>query len=130
MLSLKNLEAFYASTGPERVGFIRSDGWIFELENVSATPLVSFDVAPADLISLDDSVIALWHTHPGGPSNLSAEDYMAFRNWPDLLHVIIGQDGIVVFEVTKAGKVVMRHGDADNLLSRPAEGEAVNTDQN
>jgi proteasome lid subunit RPN8/RPN11 len=63
-------------------------------------------VAAEDLLKYEDSAAASWHTHPGRPANLSADDYDAFRMWPSLTHFIIGSDGIKSYTVTAQGEVL------------------------
>lgn len=49
---------------------------------------------------LDDSdVIGTFHTHPNGSSNLSYEDYESFISYPNLVHYIIGEDGVRSYKV-------------------------------
>lgn len=97
---------FYAPDGPERVGFILRSGEIVEVKNVSNDPLNAFAVEPEELIRLEDEMVASWHTHPGVTSNLSGDDYAAFKSWPDLLHYIIGKGGVTCYSVTASGAVV------------------------
>ncbi|WP_419902137.1 hypothetical protein [Kiloniella sp.] len=96
---------FYEDTGKERVGAILKDGSVYEFENVHPEPYEAFDVAPEELIRLDDEMKATFHTHPKFTSNLSAEDYQAFTNWPDLIHIIIGNDGPSAY-IVENGKVL------------------------
>lgn len=42
-------------------------------------------------------------------ANLSGEDYQAFINWPQLLHHIIGNDGVRTYEVRRNGAIVERN---------------------
>jgi proteasome lid subunit RPN8/RPN11 len=102
---MSNLERFYASDGPERVGFILTDGQVIEVENVCHDPLNGFEVRPEDLIAHEDQISACWHTHPGCTANLSSDDYIAFQNYPHLHHYVIGQDGIRCF-VVRDGSII------------------------
>lgn len=83
----------------ERVGFILNDGSIIELENICSDPLNGFEVKGDDLLLYEDRVIATWHTHPGASSNPSIGDYSSFLNYPDWRHYIVGDDGVVAYEV-------------------------------
>lgn len=88
------LRAFYADAGPERVGFVLTDGTVVEVRNAAPNPDAAFDVAAEDLLAYEDRLAATWHTHPGAPAQLSGADYQAFRAWPHLAHLIVGSDGV------------------------------------
>ena len=92
--------------GPERVGFIRGDE-IIEVVNTSHNPEMSFQVSTEDIIKHADASQASWHTHPYGDANLSSEDHIAFRNWPELRHYIIGTDGVRCYQYDKVRKEVV-----------------------
>lgn len=91
--------------GPERVGFILKSGKIVEVTNVCVDTNEGFEVSGADLIKYQTAV-ASWHTHPGKPSTLSAEDHHGFRNYPQWTHFIIGTDGVTSYRVEK-GRVLI-----------------------
>jgi proteasome lid subunit RPN8/RPN11 len=101
---------YYASEGKERVGFIMTDGSIIEVENISPSPYVSASVNEAFLVENEDRLLASWHTHPGATSQLSADDYQAFTNWPDLKHYVVGNDGVSEY-VVREGHVVYANED-------------------
>lgn len=83
----------------EHVGFVLPRGKLVEVENISDNPTGSFDVSGDDIIKYEDTAIATWHTHPKGTSNLSTGDMETFLNWPDMVHYIVGTDGITKFVV-------------------------------
>lgn len=86
--------------GPfERVGFILKTGEIVEVENICEDPTEGFDVKGADILKYTPVAAATWHTHPDVDSNLSANDWHTFLNWPELEHYIIGNDGVTKFVV-------------------------------
>lgn len=89
----------------ERVGLILRDGTNIELDNICASPNEGFEVRGADLLRYLNDATATWHTHPDETSNLSHGDYSSFLNLPDLLHHIVGTDGVTTYAV-KNGKVV------------------------
>jgi proteasome lid subunit RPN8/RPN11 len=97
--------------GPERVGFLLGKSKIQEVPNTSMEPESSFMVSSEDLLkyALSEDTIATWHTHPKSNSNLSTFDYRAFLNYPNLKHIIIGTDGIRVYEV-EDGAVLQSDG--------------------
>ena len=99
------LSEFYASSGPERVGFVLRDGSVVEVENKSPSTEHSSVVDPSFLIDHEDELVASFHTHPGESCNLSTDDLHAFANWPHLKHYVIGKDGIAAFEV-RNGNVI------------------------
>lgn len=93
-------------TGPaERVGLVLRDGSVIELPNISTLPEESFLVDPVDLLNHEDEMVATWHTHPRTPATLSGEDYQTFLMWPDLLHIIIGTDGVRGYKVVNGAVV-------------------------
>lgn len=93
-MDINILKTFYSDEGHERVGIILRDGSILELQNVAPDPEESFSVSTEDLIKFEGFSVATWHTHPNAEAQLSGRDYEGFRAWPDLLHFIVGKDGI------------------------------------
>lgn len=91
---MNKLREFYTDSGPERVGFILTDETVVEVKNNHPNPELGFDISAEDLIKFEDSVTATWHTHPNTNANLSVHDEGAFWMYPDLVHYIIGNDGI------------------------------------
>lgn len=94
------------SSGKERCGFI-VDGSIVEVENVAATPEEGFAISVDDVMKYSEVAQGTWHTHPDESSNLSGEDYSMFTMWKDLYHIIIGNDGLKVYQFSKEKKSVM-----------------------
>lgn len=106
MSSVDNLLLdFYADNGPERIGFILEDNTVVEVANVADDPLNASMPTTDDLIFFSERSIGTFHTHPGASSKLSADDYQAFMNWPDMKHYIIGNDGVSCYVVK--GKAVV-----------------------
>ena len=85
----------------ERVGLILKSGTILELKNISPDPANSFSVDPTDLIQYEEQAVASWHTHPRTPCDLSGADLEGFLNWPQLLHIIIGTDGVAGYVIER-----------------------------
>lgn len=84
----------------ERVGFIRANGEIVEVENIAREPTTSFAVSARDLLRFEDEdVVATWHTHPAAGSNLSSDDVAGFMAWPKLKHYVVGTDGVRCYVV-------------------------------
>lgn len=102
------LSQFYQPDGHERVGLILHDGSPVEVPNVAPydPKAPRFEVKPDVMVAHEDSAWATWHIHPGQSGNLSIEDYWAFKNWPSLIHYIIGNDGVWMFRVDQDGKVL------------------------
>ena len=82
----------------ERVGFVLEDGSLVEVENIAPDPDKAFLVCAEDVIKHEDAV-ATWHTHPSDTANLSAGDYETFVFFPDMLHFIVGTDGVRSYKV-------------------------------
>lgn len=101
----------FLTPGPERVGFILKDLSVVEVNNICQDPENGFEVDTDDLMKYEDDIVATWHTHPGEgqTSNLSVADYLSFQNYPEWRHLIIGCDGISMFEVVN-GKVLCADG--------------------
>ncbi len=95
----------FLSSPNERVGLILADGSLVELRNISERSAESFLVDPAELLAHEDQMVGTWHTHPRTPATLSGDDYQTFLMWPDLLHVIVGTDGVRGYLVAKGAVV-------------------------
>lgn len=97
---LETLFSLYAPTGPERVGYVSGKN-IIEFNNVHPDPEKFFEVGPEDIEVIEDDVnaTAIWHSQPNKSSQLSYEDYVGFYSFPELLHVVIGFDGVRVYAV-------------------------------
>lgn len=93
----QQLLAMYAPEGRERCGFLVGTRLV-EVENICPDD-DGFEMTGADILRFADKAGASWHTHPGGSANLSVGDYDTFRDWPDMNHFIIGQDGIATYTV-------------------------------
>ena len=100
------LNEFYADSGPERVGFVVGSK-IVEVRNTSNNPEETFVVSTSDILTYGDIADATWHTHPNQSSNLSDEDYTLMRNYPNMSHFIIGNDGVTEYKYDKKLKAVM-----------------------
>jgi len=83
----------------ERCGLLLDDGTIIETENKHDFPEQGFRIPASELVKYERKLTGTWHTHPNGTANLSSEDHEGFRQWPRLLHFIIGTDGVRCFEV-------------------------------
>ncbi len=104
----KVLKQFYSVEGAERVGFIAGDV-ITEVKNAAENPNTGFYVGPEDIIkhTEDSESWATWHTHPNQNSNLSGEDHRMFLQWPNLVHFIIGSDGVKCYQYNTQKKAVL-----------------------
>lgn len=98
MYETASLEKLYKESGSERVGFIIK-GKVVEVENIHPEPSNFFEVSLESLEQYLDKAEAIWHTQPGRTSQLSYEDYLGFKNFPDKLHIVIGLDGYRVYKV-------------------------------
>lgn len=104
MYDASSLNDLYQFDGPERVGFIVK-GEVVEVDNIHPQPLDFFEVSVEDLEKYVDKAEAIWHTQPHRTSQLSYEDYMGFRDFPEHKHIIIGLDGFRVYKV-EDGEVI------------------------
>ena len=77
----------------ERGGVILDDGSLVEMTNFSEEENVCA-LDPLELLSVEDRLVATWHTHPTATAALSGMDWETFAGWPDLHHCIVGTDGI------------------------------------
>lgn len=93
------VQASLLDSDRERVGFVLPDSTLVEVANTADNPKNAFVVSIDDLEKYADTAAGTWHTHPHGSSVLSGEDYVNFRNWPDLLHFIVGVDGVSAYRV-------------------------------
>lgn len=90
----------------ERVGFLLPPkGKVVEVENICSDPENGFEVSAEDLVKYGETALASWHTHPGASSNLSADDFVAFLNYPNMKHYVVGMDGVKCY-VVENGKVI------------------------
>lgn len=105
------LKQFYTADGPERCGMILGTQ-VIELQNMAGNPEMGFLIGAEDNVKYSDEADATWHTHPGSTANLSGDDYEMFRMWPDMLHFIIGNDGVRCYYFDKDRKAVMEYQDA------------------
>lgn len=67
--------------------------------NICDDPENGFDVSDADLNRYCDRAIATWHTHPGATKLLSVGDHETYRSNDELIHFIIGTDGVAAYYV-------------------------------
>ena len=80
--------------GPERGGLILPQNKLVEFPNTAGDDYSYLPkLTPADASSFDQA-IGTWHTHPDSTSNLSAGDAQTFKQWPALLHAVVGTDGV------------------------------------
>lgn len=105
----KALCNLYNHEGAERVGFILNDGSVIEVRNAAMEPEKGFEVSGEDIIkyATKGNCLAVWHTHPGKESNLSGEDLRAVTQWSDLVHFVIGNDGVSAYRYNVEKKAVV-----------------------
>lgn len=99
----------YSEEGPERCGFILPDLSIIEVDNKSPQPIDGFLISVDDVMSYveEKMAIATWHTHPNSKSLLSSEDYIFMTNWPDLIHAIVGSDGVSLYQHSEKSGAIL-----------------------
>ncbi len=81
---------------PEQCGLITSKGQLLFCTNIHENPLGGYRMDPEQALAAlqGHEIFATFHTHPGADCNLSQEDYAGFTLWPDLIHFIVGTDGV------------------------------------
>ena len=109
----------YFTGDKERCGFILKNSEIVEVQNICDTPTEGFIVRAEDIIEHQDNVTGFWHTHPGATFNLSVDDHLAFLNYPDWDHYIIGENGIRRYTVENGA--IIQHGDEKNSSPREVQ---------
>lgn len=82
----------------ERCGLLIGNK-IVEAKNTHPTPSKGFIIPAEFMLKYEDTATGTWHTHPNETSNLSHEDYDGFSQWPNLVHYIIGVDGVRCFQL-------------------------------
>lgn len=75
-------------------------GQVQELKNVHPEPLLGFRIDPAEVIKYCDDAEATWHTHEN-EAYPSGADFLTFVNWPNMVHYIIGSDGVRCYKVER-----------------------------
>lgn len=98
-------------------------GEVVECLNIATEPGEQFVVRGEDLVQYGENAVATWHTHPGGDSNLSMEDYQGFANYPELRHYIVGFDGIRGYEVQEDDTIIQTEIEEDNLAREAEEAD-------
>ena len=83
----------------ERCGLVLRDGRCFQVENTHGEPARGFRLDASEMVKHEGELAGTWHTHPNQTAALSEEDFMGFRQWPDLTHYIIGTDGVRGYRV-------------------------------
>jgi proteasome lid subunit RPN8/RPN11 len=88
-------------SGPkERCGFVMKTGEVLELENVHPEPTLGFRISPAEVVKHCNEAAATWHTHEER-AYPSGADFLTFVNWPNLVHYIVGSDGVRCYKVER-----------------------------
>ena len=91
---------FYSKSGPERGGLVSKTSGLIELNNVSEKPDKEFSLSIEDQEKLSSpDIIGTFHTHPGGSSNLSYDDWLSFYSYPRLTHYIYGEQGLMTYKI-------------------------------
>lgn len=113
--TLSQVQSLYKDEGIERGGYIQGNQ-VIECENDSINKLenfqFTFDVLD-ELEKKESEIVALFHTHPNGTSVMSKQDFRAFINYPQFLHLILGKDGISCYKVTERETVIVEDIEED-----------------
>lgn len=99
----KPFRKIYTFSKLELCGFILPNGAIKEVFNNHPSPAYGFDMSSEDILEHTEKLgaVATWHTHPDAPANLSGEDYLTFMSWPNLYHIIVGEDCMKAYQYSK-----------------------------
>ncbi len=102
------LRSLYSDEGKERVGFLFPNE-LREVQNVAHNPEEGFMVSAEDILTNteEEGCYATWHTHPNQDANLSGEDYLMFKNWPELYHFIVGKEDTKAFVFDEAKQAIV-----------------------
>lgn len=106
---MTEITSLYKDDGVEIGGYVLTDK-VVVCKNEHINPVENFQFTCDDLDKLDeneDKIVALFHTHPNGTSAMSKQDYRAFINWPQFLHLIVGKSGVSCYKVTNKETVVI-----------------------
>lgn len=102
------LQGMYSDQGIERVGFILDNYSFIEVKNVAPNPEYAYSVSGQDIKDYAiNNAIGTWHTHPNATSNLSHDDYDNFIRWNNMFHLIVGSDGVRLYNYVNECKCVV-----------------------
>jgi proteasome lid subunit RPN8/RPN11 len=83
----------------EKCGLVLKDGTVLDVINHHSNPAIGFHICADDLFAHEENLAGTWHTHPNDTANLSQQDYVGFRQWPEIRHYIVGIDGVRAYDV-------------------------------
>jgi proteasome lid subunit RPN8/RPN11 len=91
----------------ERCGLLLTDDTVVPIKNIANDPVMGFLMDPTEVLPYltEGKIKGTWHTHPQGPADLSNDDLRGFLAWPNLVHYIIGPDGILCYRVDNGAVV-------------------------
>lgn len=106
---IKNiLTRLYNKEGAERIGFIVGSE-VIEVANIAQNPTEGWYISPEDVLKYGEAAWATWHTHPNHTANLGGDDHVTFKQWPELKHFVLGNDGVKCYQYDETKKAVMEH---------------------
>lgn len=82
----------------EKCGLVLQDETIIPVMNTHPEPENGFRIEAKEMVAHEDKLLGTWHTHPTTSSVLSHADYAGFSQWPELVHFIIGTDGVRAYQ--------------------------------
>ena len=106
--TIETLRSLYKDDGIEIGGYIKNEN-VVVCKNDSPNPIENFSFTIDDLIRINDEegTFVLFHTHPNGTAVMSKQDFRAFLNYPDFLHLIVGKDEVLCYKVTERETVIL-----------------------
>lgn len=78
----------------EKCGLVLKDESVVAVVNTHPEPENGFRIEAREMLNYEDQLLGTWHTHPKTTSVLSQDDYAGFSQWPELIHFIVGTDGV------------------------------------
>jgi proteasome lid subunit RPN8/RPN11 len=85
----------------ERCGLLLAGNSLVEVKNIANDPVMGYLMDPEEVLPYltNSMIVGTWHTHPNGSAQLSGEDFKGFLAWPQLVHYVIGRDGVKCYKV-------------------------------
>lgn len=81
------------------MGFVLKGNRLIEVDNRCSDPENGFEVSGADIAKYYDDAIGTWHTHPNVDTEITAEDYKSFLNYPEWVHYIVNTKGVLAYKI-------------------------------
>lgn len=103
VIASKLKDKLLADDTEERCGLVLKDGTVIDTVNKHPYRTSAFMIGVKDMHEAGENLAGTWHTHPGQSAALSQDDYLGFSAWPNLVHYIIGTDGVRAYKSDAEG---------------------------